>query len=64
MAEKIKTIEKLRQDFFNAGKVPIKVNEATWAKFKDAVRTFNRGKNEFYKDLKKDQYDNLQKKKT
>ncbi len=61
--KKIKTIEKLRQDFFNAGKVPIKVNEATWAKFKDAVRTFNRGKNEFYKDLKKDQYDNLQKKK-
>jgi hypothetical protein len=61
--KKIKTIEKLRQDFFNAGKVPIKVNEATWAKFKDAVRTFNRGKNQFYKDLKKDQYENLEKKK-
>lgn len=61
--KKIKTIEKLREDFFNAGKVPIKVNEATWAKFKDAVRTFNRGKNHFYKDLKKDQYDNLNKKK-
>ena len=43
--------------------MPIKVNEATWAKFKDAVRTFNRGKNSFYKDLKKDQYDNLKKKK-
>jgi ribosomal protein L17 len=61
--KKIKTIEKLREDFFNAGKVPIKVNEATWAKFKDAVRSFNRGKNHFYKDLKKDQYDNLTKKK-
>jgi len=61
--KKIKTIEKLREDFFNAGKVPIKVNEATWAKFKDAVRTFNRGKNNFYKDLKKDQYENLNKKK-
>jgi len=61
--KKIKTIEKLRQDFFNAGKVPLKVNEATWAKFKDAVRTFNRGKNHFYKDLKKDQYENLKKKK-
>jgi hypothetical protein len=61
--KKIKTIEKLREDFFNAGKVPLKVNEATWAKFKDAVRTFNRGKNHFYKDLKKDQYDNLKKKK-
>ncbi|WP_400080396.1 DUF349 domain-containing protein [Winogradskyella sp. R77965] len=61
--KKIKTIEKLRQDFFNAGKVPIKVNEATWSKFKEAVRTFNRSKNQFYKELKKDQYENLNKKK-
>ncbi len=61
--KKIKTIEKLREDFFNAGKVPLKVNEATWSKFKDSVRTFNRGKNHFYKDLKKDQYENLTKKK-
>lgn len=61
--KKIKEIEALRDAFFKAGKVPIKVNEATWAKFKDAVRTFNRGKNSFYKDLKKDQYENLKKKK-
>ncbi len=60
--KKIKKIEALRQDFFNAGKVPLKVNETTWAKFKSAVRTFNRKKNNFYKNLKKDQYDNLQKK--
>ncbi|MFI1743054.1 DUF349 domain-containing protein [Thalassobellus sediminis] len=59
---KIKAIEALRNDFFSAGKVPIKVNEATWAKFKDAVRVFNRQKNSFYKGLKKDQYTNLQKK--
>ncbi|WP_299112920.1 DUF349 domain-containing protein [uncultured Winogradskyella sp.] len=61
--KKIKAVESLREDFFNAGKVPQKVNEATWAKFKGAVRTFNRGKNKFYKELKKDQYENLQKKK-
>jgi Domain of Unknown Function (DUF349) len=61
--KKIKEVEVLREAFFNAGKVPLKVNEATWAKFKDAVRTFNRGKNKFYKELKKDQYQNLQKKK-
>ncbi|WP_369996311.1 DUF349 domain-containing protein [Winogradskyella sp.] len=61
--KKIKEIEALREAFFNAGKVPIKVNEATWAKFKDAVRTFNRSKNKFYKELKKDQYENLKKKK-
>lgn len=60
--KKIKKIEALRQEFFDAGKVPIKVNEATWAKFKDAVREFNRKKNAFYKELKKEQFTNLQKK--
>ena len=59
---KIKEIEKLRQEFFNAGKVPLRVNEETWAKFKKAVREFNANKNTFYKSLKKDQQDNLAKK--
>ncbi|WP_336066040.1 DUF349 domain-containing protein [Mesoflavibacter sp. CH_XMU1404-2] len=59
---KIKEVEALREEFFKAGKVPIKVNEATWAKFKDVVRSFNRKKNQFYKDLKKEQYVNLEKK--
>ena len=52
--KKIKEIEALRNNFFEAGKVPIKVNEATWAAFKTAVRSFNKKKNAFYKDLKKD----------
>lgn len=60
LQKRIKTIEALREDFFNAGKVPLKKNEATWKKFKDAVREFNRNKNKFYKGLKKDQYENLQ----
>ncbi|WP_223549174.1 DUF349 domain-containing protein [Aestuariivivens sp. NBU2969] len=60
--KKIKEIETLRDAFFNAGKVPLKVNEATWSKFKEAVREFNRKKNAFYKDLKKEQYNNLHKK--
>ncbi|WOD42618.1 DUF349 domain-containing protein [Hwangdonia lutea] len=60
--KKIKEVEALRNDFFNAGKVPIKVNESTWAKFKDSVRAFNKKKNAFYKGLKKEQYENLQKK--
>ncbi|MGK0253189.1 MAG: hypothetical protein ACI9OE_000651 [Mariniflexile sp.] len=59
---KIKEVETLRETFFNTGKVPSKVNESTWAKFKESVRIFNRQKNAFYKGLKKDQYDNLQKK--
>jgi hypothetical protein len=60
--KKIKEIEDLREQFFNIGKVPREVNESTWTKFKESVRTFNRQKNAFYKDLKKDQYTNLQKK--
>ncbi|MDN3667672.1 DUF349 domain-containing protein, partial [Algibacter miyuki] len=60
--KRIKYIEELRNLFFKAGKVPLKVNEETWAKFKDGVRTFNRNKNAYYKDLKKEQYTNLQKK--
>lgn len=58
----IKKIEALRTAFFNAGKVPIEVNEDTWASFKKAVRNFNKAKNAFYKDIKKDQQENLAKK--
>lgn len=60
--QKIKEIESLREQFFNAGKVPRNVNDQTWKSFKDAVRTFNRNKNAFYKNQKKEQYGNLEKK--
>ncbi|KAA1247822.1 DUF349 domain-containing protein [Aquimarina sp. RZ0] len=60
--QKIKEIEALREEFFKAGKVPSSVNEETWSQFKSAVREFNRNKNAFYKSLKKDQFDNLNKK--
>ena len=55
-------VEALRNEFFVAGKVPSDVNEETWASFKNAVRSFNVLKNSFYKDIKKDQNDNLSKK--
>jgi hypothetical protein len=55
-------VEGLRNDFFNAGKVPAESNEATWSTFKNAVRSFNIFKNSFYKDMKKDQHENLVKK--
>ncbi|WP_417355725.1 DUF349 domain-containing protein [Flavobacterium sp.] len=58
----IEKIEALRSAFFEAGKVPIEVNEDTWAHFKSAVREFNSNKNAFYKDIKKEQQDNLSKK--
>lgn len=55
-------VEALRDRFFKAGKVPQKSNEATWASFKKAVRTFNRAKNAYYKNQKKEQQENLDKK--
>jgi hypothetical protein len=58
----IEKVEALRSAFFAAGKVPSDVNEATWNTFKTAVRNFNTFKNSFYKDIKKDQNDNLNKK--
>lgn len=58
----IDRIEALREQFFKAGKVPAEVNEDTWAAFKAAVRNFNTVKNSFYKDIKKDQQENLNRK--
>ncbi len=60
--EKIKKVEALRDAFFKAGKVPKENNEETWAAFKEATKMFNHKKNDFYKSQKKEQYDNLEKK--
>ncbi len=58
----IEKVEALRTAFFSAGKVPTDVNEETWSNFKTAVRNFNSFKNSFYKDIKKDQNNNLSRK--
>ena len=58
----VEKVEALRNQFFGAGKVPPEVTDQTWTEFKNAVRSFNVLKNSFYKDIKKDQTDNLSKK--
>ncbi len=58
----IEKVEALREAFFSTGKVPSDVNEETWAAFKNAVRNFNAFKNSFYKDIKKEQNENLNRK--
>ncbi len=62
LQQQIKQVEALREAFFKAGQVPQKLNSKTWNSFKQAVRSFNQNKNAFYKNLKKDQQDNLDKK--
>lgn len=57
----INDIEKLRQEYFNAGKLPYAKSEEVWQKFKAATKKFNSSKNQFYKEEKKEQQDNLKK---
>jgi len=60
--KQMKEVNALRENFFKIGKVPRKANEPTWKRFKQATREFNHNKNGFYKNQKKEQYENLQKK--
>ena len=60
--QKIKELEGMRQQFFKIGKVPRAKNEEIWDAFKKATANFNRVKNAFYKDVKKVQQTNLDKK--
>ncbi len=60
--EQVAKVEALRNSFFVIGKVPIEETENTWAKFKNTCKDFNVLKNSFYKDIKKEQNNNLIKK--
>ena len=60
--QSIKSIEELRQEYFNAGKLPYSKSEEVWQKFKAATKKFNSAKNVFYKHEKNDQQENLKKK--
>lgn len=59
----IKKVQDLRDQFFESGKVPRSKNKEIWDLFKEATRNFNKEKNAFYKGQKKEQFDNLAKKK-
>ena len=58
----IKDVEDLRQNYFNAGKLPYSKSEEVWQKFKAATKKFNAAKNSFYKQEKGNQQENLKKK--
>ena len=60
--DNIKSLEKYREEFFSAGRVPKSKNEEIWQLFKDATKNFNKAKNLFYKSIKGEQLDNLKKK--
>lgn len=60
--QSIATLEELRQAYFNAGKLPYAKSEEIWQKFKLATRKINKAKNNFYKQEKNSQQDNLNQK--
>ncbi len=58
----IKQVQELRDAFFNTGRVPRTQTKEIWKAFKEATGNFNHQKNSFYKNQKKEQYTNLEKK--
>jgi len=58
----IKKVQELRDIYFATGRVPRSKNKETWRTFKEATGTFNHEKNSYYKNQKKEQFTNLEKK--
>ncbi len=59
---KIKELETLRDEFFTIGKVTKEKKDELWESLREATRTFNQKKNEYYKDVKSEHQINLDKK--
>ena len=60
---KIKELESLRDEFFKIGKVTNEKKDLLWEALREATRDFNKKKNEFYKNIKGEHQENLDKKK-
>lgn len=58
----IQKVQELRDNFFEIGRVPRSKNKEIWKSFKEITRSFNQNKNKFYKNQKKEQLANLDKK--
>lgn len=55
----IKEVESLRDQFMKIGRVPADKQDEIWTDLKEELRAFNQAKNVYYKDIKKDQQENL-----
>jgi hypothetical protein len=58
----IKEVEELRKRFIKTGRVPRAKDKEIWEKFRSVNKVFNHAKNQYYKGIKKDQQENLNKK--
>ncbi|MDO4881616.1 MAG: DUF349 domain-containing protein [Capnocytophaga sp.] len=55
-------VETLREEYLKIGKVPLQNRDEVWNRFMETCRKFTRKKNDFYRNLKKTQHENLEKK--
>ena len=62
LQKQIKQLQTYRETFLATGSVPRRANQKTWNAFKAAVRDFNNVKNAFYKNVKQEENNNLEKK--
>src|SRR5690606_19224417 len=58
----IKGVESIREEFRRIGRINHPENDEIWDKFRAVLRNFNHLKNQFYKELKKEQQENLKRK--
>ena len=57
----IAKVNELREEFQKIGRVPQEESDAIWQRFIEAIRTFSKQKNYFYKENKKTQNENIAK---
>lgn len=60
--KKMAEVEALKEQFKAIGIVPENHNNEVWERFKEVNRKFNQAKNTYYKELKRSQMSNLEKK--
>ncbi|WP_085768120.1 DUF349 domain-containing protein [Nonlabens spongiae] len=58
--ERLEEINVLKELFQKTGRAPKAVNNEIWEGYRNATRDFNRAKNNFYKEIKKEQQKNLE----
>lgn len=56
---KIAKVEAIRDQFLKTGRVAADKHELLWNELKEELKVFNQSKNSYYKDIKKEQQDNM-----
>ena len=60
--KRIKEMQALRDEYFAIGQLPKEKSEELWQQLREVTKVFNRNKNAFYREIKQEYQDNLDKK--